>query len=54
MATAWTKQPTSAENINNGYQYEAGDFVSVEALNAIVNTALYVTDRLLDVSVNGQ
>lgn len=37
----WTKQKVNPEDINNGNEYDIGDQLSLEALNAIVNNSFY-------------
>ena len=37
----WTKQKVNPEDINNGNEYDTGDQLSLEALNAIVNNSFY-------------
>lgn len=37
----WTKQKVNPKDINNGNEYDIGDQLSLEALNAIVNNSFY-------------
>lgn len=36
----WTKQKVNPQDINGGYEYDVGDQLSLEAINAIVNNSL--------------
>lgn len=44
MATTWSRNKVDSNNINNGNEYELGDRVSRQNLNAMVNSGLYSQD----------
>ena len=41
MATKWSKKKVDPESINNGNEYEKGDRVARQSLNAMVESGLY-------------
>lgn len=43
--TDWRKVQIQAEAINNGYEYEEGDNLSIEQINAIVNNSLFAAEN---------
>lgn len=44
MANAWNRNKVDSSTINNGNEYEKGDRVSRQNLNAMVNAGLYAQD----------